>query len=90
MNSSPRDSLQTVRNVVVKLGTQLLSTPDARLDATFIATVAKQVAALRQRKSPSRSFRPARSARVCANSISQSARRTCPSFKPSPRSGSAG
>jgi glutamate 5-kinase len=46
-NSSPRDSLATVRSIVVKLGTQLLSAADARLDQPFVATIAQQVAALR-------------------------------------------
>ena len=41
--------LQSVRSAVVKLGTQLLSDGDGRLDAAFVATVAKQVAALRER-----------------------------------------
>ncbi len=41
--------LRGVRTVVVKLGTQLLSDKDGRLDAGFIATVADQVAALRSR-----------------------------------------
>ena len=41
--------LAGVRTVVVKLGTQLLSNKDGRLDAGFIATVAVQVAALRSR-----------------------------------------
>jgi glutamate 5-kinase len=36
--------LGQVRNVVVKLGTQLLSDKDGRLDAPFVATVAHQVA----------------------------------------------
>jgi glutamate 5-kinase len=39
--------LAGVRTVVVKLGTQLLSDREGRLDAGFIATVAGQVAALR-------------------------------------------
>jgi glutamate 5-kinase len=41
--------LQSVRTAVVKLGTQLLSDTDGRLDAAYVATVAKQVAALRQK-----------------------------------------
>jgi glutamate 5-kinase len=41
--------LAGVRTVVVKLGTQLLSDKDGRLDAGFIATVAGQIAALRSR-----------------------------------------
>lgn len=41
--------LATVRSIVVKLGTQLLSDKDGRLDAAFIATIASQVAVLRER-----------------------------------------
>jgi glutamate 5-kinase len=41
--------LRSVRTAVVKLGTQLLSDKDGRLDAAFVATVAKQVAALREK-----------------------------------------
>jgi glutamate 5-kinase len=41
--------LAAVRSVVVKLGTQLLSDPDRRLDAAFIGRVAGQVASLRGR-----------------------------------------
>ena len=41
--------LASVRSVVVKLGTQLLSDKDRRLDADFIARMARQVVALRQR-----------------------------------------
>lgn len=39
----------TARNVVVKLGTQLLSNKDLKLDVTFVARIAAQIAALRQR-----------------------------------------
>ena len=39
--------LSAVRSVVVKLGSQLLSGPDRRLDEPFLASVAAQVAALR-------------------------------------------
>jgi glutamate 5-kinase len=41
--------LSSVRTAVVKLGTQLLSDPDGRLDGAFVATVANQIAALRGR-----------------------------------------
>ena len=41
--------LQSVRTAVIKLGTQLLSDKDGRLDATFVATIANQVATLRER-----------------------------------------
>ena len=44
-----RQHLAAVRTLVIKLGTQLLSDRDGRLDAAFVATVAKQVAALRDR-----------------------------------------
>lgn len=46
MTFSPRQSLQSVRSVVVKLGTQLLNDKDQRLDAAFLATIAAQVAGL--------------------------------------------
>jgi len=41
-------SLAAVRSVVVKLGTQLLSADGGRLDTAFLATIATQVATLRQ------------------------------------------
>src|SRR4051812_39247520 len=41
--------LSPVRSVVVKLGTQLLTDASGRLDAAFLLTIAKQVAALRER-----------------------------------------
>ena len=41
--------LSHVRSIVVKLGTQLLSDKDKRLDSTFLAEMARQVVALRQR-----------------------------------------
>jgi len=41
-------SLAAVRSVVVKLGTQLLSADGGRLDMAFLATIATQVATLRQ------------------------------------------
>src|SRR5206468_6022430 len=45
---SPRlQHLAHVRSLVVKLGTQLLSDKDRRLDAAFLSTIAAQVAALR-------------------------------------------
>src|SRR3954465_10552615 len=49
MSEVRRQYLQSVRTAVVKLGTQLLSDAEGRLDAPFVATVAKQVAALRGR-----------------------------------------
>lgn len=41
--------LRSVRSVVVKLGTQVLSTSDARLDTAYVASIAQQIARLRQR-----------------------------------------
>jgi glutamate 5-kinase len=49
MDETRQRHLASVRSVVVKLGTQLLSDKDGRLDAPFIQTVARQVAALRER-----------------------------------------
>src|SRR5215212_5872647 len=48
--TSSRAALPRVRSVVVKLGTQVLSDHHNKLDATLIASIADQVAALRQRK----------------------------------------
>jgi glutamate 5-kinase len=48
--SLPRSAyLSSVRTAVIKLGTQSLTDKTGRLDAAFLATVAKQVAALRER-----------------------------------------
>jgi glutamate 5-kinase len=44
------ESLAGVGSVVVKLGSQLLTGKDGRLDGGFIAAIAQQVAALRARK----------------------------------------
>ncbi len=41
--------LQSVRSVVAKLGTQLLSDRSGRLDSAFVATIAHQVAELRKK-----------------------------------------
>ena len=49
MKEARQRYLNAARSVVVKLGTQLLSDRDGRLDAGFVATVAGQVAALRAR-----------------------------------------
>jgi glutamate 5-kinase len=49
MRGSCRSCLADVRSLVVKLGTQLLSDHDRRLDQGYIASMAGQVAALRQR-----------------------------------------
>ena len=44
-----RESLAQRRNIVVKLGTQLLASRDGTLDAPFVAGIADQIAALRHR-----------------------------------------
>src|SRR3954470_1498494 len=49
MKETRQRYLAAVRSAVVKLGTQLLSDKDGRLDAAFVARMAKQVAALRGR-----------------------------------------
>jgi glutamate 5-kinase len=49
MESNRQTVLAAVRSVVVKLGTQSLTSADGRLDAAFLATIAKQIAALRVR-----------------------------------------
>jgi glutamate 5-kinase len=49
MKSSPRAILASVRTLVVKLGTQLLTDPAGQLDVAFIELIAGQVASLRQR-----------------------------------------
>ncbi len=41
--------LSSVRSVVIKLGTQLLADAHKKLDAAFLAQIAQQVTALRQR-----------------------------------------
>lgn len=47
----PRSSiLPSIRSMVVKLGTQLLSTKELKLDSAYISTIAAQVAELRERK----------------------------------------
>ncbi len=50
MESTRKQHLNSVRTVVIKLGTQLLSDKEGRLDAAYVAEVARQVAELRQRK----------------------------------------
>ncbi|MDP9174007.1 MAG: glutamate 5-kinase [Planctomycetota bacterium] len=47
--SDRTEHLSHVRAVVVKLGTQLLSDKEGRLDAPFVATIARQVAQLREK-----------------------------------------
>jgi glutamate 5-kinase len=49
MNTSPRAILSSVRTMVVKLGTQLLTDTAGQLDTPFIAQIAGQIALLRQR-----------------------------------------
>jgi glutamate 5-kinase len=49
MNPTRTQYLSAVRTVVVKLGTQVLSDEDGRLDATFLGSVAAQIARLRSR-----------------------------------------
>ncbi len=49
MTSSRQPYLQDARSIVVKLGTQLLTSKDGRLDAEFLSTIARQVANLRER-----------------------------------------
>src|SRR4051812_17484931 len=47
MNPDRQRYLSAVRTVVIKLGTQLLSTADGKLDTAFLGTMAAQIAALR-------------------------------------------
>ena len=49
MSESRRQYLTGIRTAVIKLGTQLLSDQEGRLDTSFVAAVAKQIAALRER-----------------------------------------
>ena len=49
MEPSRHPILSTVRSLVVKLGTQLLTGPGGQLDAEFLATIAGQIVSLRQR-----------------------------------------
>jgi glutamate 5-kinase len=49
MNPQRTQYLSAVRHIVVKLGTQLLSSESGRLDESYITSVASQVAALQQR-----------------------------------------
>src|SRR5437763_1048129 len=49
MNPTRKQYLSAVRNAVIKLGTQLLSDAEGRLDAAFIAAIASQIAELRSR-----------------------------------------
>src|SRR5437870_1819247 len=49
MGQDPRQSLRSARDIVVKLGTQLLADVAGTLDTAFVSSIAHQVAALRQR-----------------------------------------
>ena len=49
MNPTRTHYLAEVKTVVIKLGTQLLSDKDRRLDLEYLSSVAKQVVALRER-----------------------------------------
>ncbi|HEY7087038.1 MAG TPA: glutamate 5-kinase [Tepidisphaeraceae bacterium] len=51
MNPTPsrQSFVSSVRSVVLKLGTQLLSDKDQKLDAGFVSTIAAQVSALKQK-----------------------------------------
>ncbi len=50
MDETREQHLSAVKTVVIKLGTQLLSDPDGRLDGAYVGEVARQVAALRERR----------------------------------------
>src|SRR3989442_13549525 len=49
MSNSRKQTLASVHSVVIKLGTQLLSAADGRLDTMFLDTMAHQIATLRAR-----------------------------------------
>jgi glutamate 5-kinase len=49
MNQTRKQYLSAVRTAVIKLGTQVLSDGEARLDAGFLSSIAGQVASLRAR-----------------------------------------
>ena len=49
MSHDHKKHLASVRSVVVKLGTQLLTDRTGRLDCTFVESIAKQVATLREK-----------------------------------------
>src|SRR5438552_13230297 len=48
MTSNPRQSLTDARDIVVKLGTQLLAGIDGTLDTIFVSSIANQVSELRK------------------------------------------
>jgi glutamate 5-kinase len=49
MSEHRKQALAAVRSVVVKLGSQLLTGPDGRLDHAYLASIAQQVKQLRER-----------------------------------------
>src|SRR5436309_3163707 len=49
MESHRKSHLPPVRMLVIKLGTQLLSSNDGQLDVAYLSTIAEQIAALRER-----------------------------------------
>src|SRR5437868_15498105 len=49
MDHAPRHSITSARDIVVKLGTQLLSDGSGAIDAAFLRSIADQVAALKAR-----------------------------------------
>ena len=49
MDSIRKQSLSAVRSLVVKLGTQVLSTAEGQLDGPLLGSIANQIATLRQR-----------------------------------------
>ncbi len=49
MSDSRKQTLASVRNIVIKLGTQLLSGPEGRLDTAFLGTMAQQISTLHGR-----------------------------------------
>ena len=50
MNRTHKQLLDAVRTAVIKLGTQVLSDAEGRLDSAFVGSVAEQVAGLRRRE----------------------------------------
>jgi glutamate 5-kinase len=50
VDATRKQHLNTVKSVVIKLGTQLLSDKDGRLDAAYVGEIARQVAELRAQK----------------------------------------
>src|SRR5689334_14823265 len=50
MDTARQSHLPPVHTLVVKLGTQLLSSKDGQLDVAFLAKIAEQIARLRERK----------------------------------------